>query len=87
MVGPGSIVETNPYYAPIVIKGSNDPADTGYTTVKVGEGVYLEGWAGVFLTPYASSGAPYAYGVTVDLDCVINTVQDTSGADGHGVFI
>ena len=87
MVGPGSIVETNPYYAPIVIKGSNDPADTGYTTVKVGEGVYLEGWAGVFLTPYASSGAPYAYGVTVDLDCVINTVQDTSGADGHGVYI
>ena len=48
VVGPGSIVETNPYYAPIVIKGSNDPADTGYTTVKVGEGVYLEGWTGVF---------------------------------------
>lgn len=87
VVGPGSIVETNPYYAPIVIKGSNDPGDTGYTTVKVGEGVYLEGWTGVFLTPYESSGAPYAYGVTVDLDCVIKAVQDNDGYNGHGVYI
>lgn len=87
VVGPGSIVETEPNYAPIVIKGSKNLADMGYTTVKVGEGVYLEGWAGVFLTPYKSSEAPYAYGVTVDLDCVINAVKDTSEADGHGVYI
>ena len=87
VIGPGEIKETNPYYAPIVIKGSNNQGDTDYTTVKIGEGVTLEGWSGVFITPYQSSGAPYAYGVVVDIDCIINSVTDTSGAKGHGVYI
>lgn len=87
VVGPGEIKETSPYYAPIVIKGSNSQSDTNYTTVKIGEGVTLEGWSGVFITPYEASGAPYAYGVTVDIDCTIKSVADADGANGHGVYI
>lgn len=87
VVGPGEIKEEEAYYAPIVIKGSSNQGDTDYTTVKIGEGVTLEGWSGVFITPYQSPGAPHAYGVTVDIDCIIKSVTDTEGSAGHGVYI
>ncbi len=85
--GEGTIKETSPNYGAINIKGSDDPDDVNYTTVSVGKDVTLVAWAPVFITPYKSSGAPNAYGVTVNIEGTLISKQDTSGYKGHGIYI
>lgn len=85
--GRGTIWETAPYLGAITLKGSDDPSDMNYTSVTVGEDVTLIAWAPVFITPYQSSGAPYAYGVTVDLYGTLQSAEDTYGDKGHGVYV
>ncbi len=85
--GEGTIAETSPNYGAINIKGSDDPGDVNYTTVTVGKDVTLVAWAPVFITPYESSGAPYAYGVTVNIEGTLISKPDTSGDKGHGIYI
>ena len=85
--GEGTIAEISPYYGAINIKGSDVPGDVDYTTVTVGKDVTLEAWAPVFITPYKDSGAPYAYGVTVNIEGTLKSVRDSSGYNGHGIYI
>ena len=85
--GEGTIAETSPNLGAINIKGSNNSSDVNYTTVSVGKDVTLVAWAPVFITPYESSGAPYAYGVTVNIEGTLISKPDTSGSNGHGIYI
>ena len=85
--GSGTIRETEPYYGAIVVKGSNNPADTGYTTVTVGKDVILEGFSGLFVTPYESGAQPVAYGVTLNLNGTVNSVKDTANDRGYGLYV
>ena len=85
--GEGTIEETSPDYGAINIKGSDDLDDVNYTTVSVGKDVTLVAWAPVFITPYESSSAPYAYGVTVNIEGTLISKPDTSSDKGHGIYI
>ena len=85
--GEGTIAETSPDYGAINIKGSGDPGDVNYTTVTVGKDVTLVAWAPVFITHNKSSGAPYAYGVTVNIEGTLISKPDTSDRNGHGIYI
>ena len=85
--GEGTIAETSPNLGAINIKGSNNSSDVNYTTVSVGKDVTLVAWAPVFITPYESSGAPYAYGVTVNIEGTLISKPDTSDSNGHGIYI
>ena len=88
VTGNGTIKESTPYYGAIAIKGSNNASDTAYTTVTVGSGVTLEAWSPIFITPYESKGAPYAYGVTVNINgATLNAMTDSTGDRGSGVYI
>lgn len=87
LTGRGKVHEQKPYDAPIKIWGSTtDVAD--YSVVIVDENVTLEGWAGIFITVNPDgSGVNHAFGVKVTVNGSINSVEDTSGDDGHGVYI
>ena len=87
LTGSGKVYEQAPYDAPIKIWGSTtDVAD--YSVVTVDENVTLEGWAGIFITVNPdSNGVNHAFGVKVTVAGTINSVKDTSGNDGHGVYI
>jgi hypothetical protein len=85
--GTGTIRETTPGNGALVLKGSNDPAATGYTVVTVGENVTLEGFAGAFVTPYTSGTEPCAYGVTLNLNGKIVSKANASGGVGYGLYV
>ena len=86
--GPGKIKEKNPDYGAIAVKGSNKAEDMNYTTVEVNKDVVLEAWAPIFVTPYQSSGAPYAYGVTITVNgATLNAKKDSAAAGGTGVYV
>ena len=85
--GEGTIKETSPNYGAINIKGSADSGDVNYTTVTVDKDVTLVAWAPVFITPYEDSVAPDAYGVTVNIEGTLISKPDTSGSNGHGIYI
>ena len=85
--GEGTIEETSPNYGAINIKGSKNHGDVNYTTVTVGKDVTLEAWAPVFITPYKDSGAPCAYGVTVNIEGTLISKPDARGYKGHGIYI
>ena len=86
--GPGTIKEKNPDYGAIAVKGSNKAEDMNYTTVEVNKDVVLEAWAPIFVTPYQSTGAPYAYGVTITVNgATLNAKKDSAAAGGTGVYV
>lgn len=81
--GAGTVAEGHPYYGPIMIEGATeDVAD--YSVVTIGENVTLEGWSGIFVDYNENK---VAYGVVVTLNGHINSVKDTSGAGGHGIYL
>ena len=84
LIGEGTIKETKPYYAPIMV--SRSASDTGTTpiVVNVGEGVTLEGWAGIFIDKNSSNRVA---NTTVNFSGTINSVRDTTNAAGHGIYI
>lgn len=81
--GTGTIRETNPNYGAIVLKGSDDPTKTEFSTVTVDSGVTLEGWSGIFI----SHNNKTAYGVQVNMNGTINAVNDINGGSGAGIYI
>ena len=82
LTGEGRVYEQAPYFGPILIMGSTeDIAD--YSVVDVGKDVTLEGWAPLFI----NNNAGCAYGVKVTMAGTANSVRDTTGAAGHGVYI
>ena len=88
VTGQGKIYETAPYYGAITIKGSNDETAENYTVVTVGPDVELAAWSAIFVTPYASSGAPYAYGVAVNVNgAKLTGKNDTDGNGGCAIYV
>ena len=82
LTGTGTVSEESPYYAPVMMAGSaKDVAD--YSVVNVGEGVTLTGWAGLFINQNNGSD----YGIVANVYGTLNSVRDTTGADGHALYI
>ena len=86
ITGSGKLYEESPWFAPVMIYGSDDSSDTDYTTVTVGKDVILEGWAGLFIDQYESHPNE-AYGIVVNVYGTLKSVKDTSGAGGHALYI
>jgi hypothetical protein len=85
VTGTGVIQElTDNGFAPILIKGSTDVADTNYSTVTVGKDVTLKGWSGLFVdTNYGK-----ACGVTINLaGTIISPAADTHTTAGNAIYI
>ena len=88
ITGSGKLYEEEPYYAPVVIYGSNDPNARGYTTVTVGKDVTLEGWAGLFIDKLnANNGGTNAFGIEATVYGTLHSVKDTAGAGGHALYV
>lgn len=88
ITGSGTIREGSPYYGPIFIE---TPADAvpgnDYVSVTIGQGVTVEGWAPVFIDYNSSATVKNAYGVTVNVYGTLNSVLDSTGAAGHGIYV
>ena len=83
MSGTGTIRETKPNYGAINIKGSDDPTKKDFSTVSIGSGITLEGWAGIFINHQNNTG----YGILVNMNGTINAVDDISGSTGIGIYV
>lgn len=81
--GNGTVKETNPNYGAIMIKGSTDPNDIDYSTLKVDKNVTLEGWSGIFINHTNSK----SYGTLINFSGKINAVDDIKGDSGIGIYI
>ena len=87
LTGKGMLYETAPNYSPIMVYGATeDVAD--YSIVNVGKDVTLKGWAPIFINGNTVEDQPRAaYGIKITVEGTLESVQDTSGAAGHGVYI
>lgn len=83
LTGSGTIKETKPYYGAVVMTGSTKSNDESYSTLNVGEDVVLEGWSGVFVDHLNNK----SYGVVANIEGTINSILDTNGDPGAGVYI
>ena len=86
ITGSGKLYEELPWFAPVMLYGSDDPTDSNYTAVTVGEDVTLEGWAGLFIDLH-NEHPDNAYGITATVYGTLKSVKDTSGAGGHALYI
>ena len=85
ITGNGTIKEQNPYFAPIIIKGGAEGSEN-YSVVNIKEGVTLEGWSGVMIDQ--TSGTANNYGMVLNVEgATLNGVNDTSGANGSGIYV
>lgn len=78
ITGEGTISISTAFKSAIVVKGSNNVEDENYTTVTIGKDVTLSGWAGLFVTPYASGTENVAYGVTINFNGTIKQVNGSA---------
>lgn len=87
ITGSGKLYETKPYYAPVILYGSNvDVAD--YTTVTVGENVTLEGWAGLFVDQLeTNNNGANAFGIVAKVYGTLHSVKDIFGGGGHAFYL
>ena len=81
--GKGMIYESKPNYGAIMVLGSNDSNDNNYSTVNVGKDITLDGWSGVFINHNNGTG----YGIVINIDGGINSVADSNGVTGAGVYV
>lgn len=63
--------------------GSDNESDEYYSTVTVGKDITLEGWSGIFITHNNKK----SYGVVVNMNGTINSVDDINGGPGAGIYI
>lgn len=85
LLGTGRVSEQEggEFYAPVLVEGAtNDQKD--YSVVNVGEGVTLQGWAGIMID---HNSAMTAYGVVVNVDGTLCSVRDASDSGGHALYI
>ena len=88
ITGTGTVREGNPFYAPVFVEGSETDEGPDYAVVNIGENVTLEGWSGVFIDyPGTDQGKNHSYGVNITVSGKINSVRDTDGYAGHGVYV
>ena len=86
ITGRGKLYEESPWFAPVMLYGSDNPTDSNYTTVTVGEDVILEGWAGLFIDLH-DDHPDNAYGIAATVYGTLKSVKDTSGSGGHALYI
>ena len=86
ITGRGKLYEESPWFAPVMLYGSDNPTDSNYTTVTVGEDVILEGWAGLFIDLH-DDHPNNAYGIAATVYGTLKSVKDTSGSGGHALYI
>ena len=86
ITGSGKLYEESPWFAPVMLYGSDNPTDSNYTTVTVGEDVILEGWAGLFIDLH-DDHPDNAYGIAATVYGTLKSVKDTSGSGGHALYI
>ena len=88
ITGTGTLYEKAPYFSPIIVKGSENAADTNYSTLTVGTNVTLKGWAGIMIDQLSGKEKkPMAYGVTVNLYGTAIGVKDKTGEPGTGIYV
>ena len=88
ITGTGTLYEKVPYFSPIVVKGSENAADTNYSTLTVGTNITLKGWAGIMIDQLdEKEKKPMAYGVTVNLYGTAIGVKDKKGDPGTGIYV
>ena len=88
IIGSGMLYENVPYFAPVMLYGSNTATDSDYTTVTVGENVTLRGWSGLFIDQLESnSNGANAYGIVITAYGTIESVKDNTGAGGHALYV
>ena len=63
--------------------GSKNESDKNYSTITVGKDIILEGWSGIFITHNNKK----SYGVVVNMNGTINSVDDVNGGPGAGIYI
>ena len=85
LTGSGKLYEEQPYFAPVMLYGTDDPKASGYTTLTVGKDVTLEGWAGAFIDCYSNRTA--AYGIEVTVYGTLHSVRDITEAGGHALYV
>ena len=87
--GTGTIKENSPYFGAIVVKGSENSADTDYSVVEINEGVTLEGWSAIFIDQLGGENKIHdSYGVSVTVNgAVLNGVKDIEGGVGNGLYV
>ena len=85
LTGEGVVKESDSgrYYSPVILYGSSSSDHSGYTILSVGPNVTLEGWAGIMVKENNHS----AYGVEVELYGSVSSLQDSSGAYGHAIYV
>ena len=87
ITGSGKITEAEPWYAPIVIKGSKNKADTNYSTVTVDKDVTLEGYYGVLVRQGLKSDNYRAYGITVNFNGKFVSLKDSDDSYGSAIYV
>lgn len=86
--GKGTIKEDVPYFGAVLIKGSENEKDTNYSVVNVEKDVTLTGWTGIFIDQLSGKDSkPFAYGVVVNNDGIIESVPDNTGDKGAGIYL
>lgn len=81
--GKGTIRESKPNYGAVMVIGSDNVNDKDYSIVNVSKDVTLEGWSGIFINHKNGT----AYGVKVNFDGKIKSVNDTNGDTGIGIYV
>lgn len=87
LTGAGTVYETAPYLSPIVVFGASQDQEA-YSVLHVGKDVTLRGWSGVMINGNTlPDGSRAAYGTQITVEGTVESVLDTTGAGGHGVYI
>lgn len=88
ITGKGTMLEVEPYFAPVIIKGSENKDDTDYSTLTVGKDVTLKGWSGIFIDQIGGTNKiKDSYGVTVNVYGTAVGLVDSDGSNGSGIYV
>ena len=83
IIGRGKLYEETPYFAPVIVYGSEQSTENNYSVVTVGEGVTLEGYYGLQIDHNNNS----AYGIVVTVNGTLTGKRDTSSWGGVGLYV
>ncbi len=88
--GSGKVSEALADYAAVIIYGTTDSTQANYSILNVGKDVELESWAPIWINRYSNfSGTTSneAYGVVVNLEGTLTSLNDTAGDAGSGIYV
>lgn len=86
VTGTGTLVEEEPYYSPIMLKGSENKSDTNYSTLTIDKDVTVKGWSGAFINQISDS-KKFGYGITLNVYGKLVSMVDSTGDKGHGIYV